>query len=222
MTSTTAIYDSLWLLGLLLQCALLRLLFQRGLTRRIPVFTLLMAFYPLRSTVLFVAFGRLAPATYAATANALSIIDLLLQLTVAAEIALHLIRASGRWKRSNILLIALLPALAWAATFAIIRFLPAHSPIPPDRLQIFASLTMILLSAWAVLRPAPALIRRIALGFAFYGLVNLFATAARASAAAHRDAQLFVFWSYAATAAYLAVVVFWIATLKPAPSPASS
>lgn len=210
-----ALNNSVWILSLVLQFSLLALLFVRGISRRVIAFTTIIAFYPLRSITLFLlAAIHLAPESYATTTNILSIIDLLLQFLVAAEIALQLQRASGLQGRRWLWLLAL-PALAWAGTLLVIQLLPARAPIPPDRLQIFDSLTMILLCVWTMLRPVPALLRRITLGFAFYGAVSLLGSAGRASAAIHRDPQLFARWAYILPAVYLAVVLFWIATLKP-------
>ena len=51
--------------ALALQCALLALVFVRGVARRLPGFTVLLGFYPLRAVVLFVLFGHLATPDYA-------------------------------------------------------------------------------------------------------------------------------------------------------------
>jgi len=216
------INNSLWIVSLLLQCSLLALLFGRGLNRRIPTFTLLLAFYPLRSAVLyFLAAGHLAPAAYAVTYNGLSIVDLLLQMLVAVEIAAHLIRAAGGFSLRRGFLMLLLAGCALAATFIATRLLPANAPLPPDRLQMFNSLTMILLCVWAFSRPVSALSRRVTLGFAFYGIFGLLTTAARTFAAIHRDAHMFALWSYTLSGVWLAVIAYWIAVLKPDASPSA-
>jgi len=214
-----SINNSIWILSLLLQGSLLVLVFVRGLRPRLPVFTLLLAFYPLRSAALFLlAASHLSPAAYAATYNSLTIVDLVLQSLVALEIARQLVASPdrSRTRRSYILL---LPGFASAATYLTTRLLPAHTPIPPDRLQMFVSLTMILLCASALTRSVSPLLRRVTLGFAFYGMFGLMASAVRAFAAIHHDALLFAQWSYILSAAYLVVVVYWIAALKLDTSP---
>lgn len=210
------INNSLWIFGLMLQCTLLLLVCTRGIARRLPVFTVLLAFYPLRSALLFALYGHLGPTTYHATYNGLSLLDLLLQLLVAIEIAAHLLRAYGKPGLRRSLLFILLPCIAWAGTILDVSMLPANSPIPPDRLQIFDSLVMVLLCILVFLWPAVTLLRRVAIGFAFYGAVNLLATAGRTVAADHRDARAFSRWSYTLTAAWLLVVLCWIFVLKPA------
>jgi len=208
--------NSIFAAGLVLQCSLLVLLFVRGLSRRLPVFTLLLVFYTLRAATFFTLAGHLAPAAYASLYNTLSLVDILLQFCVAIAIAIEFLPATSGWTSlRGFLLLFLLAACSWAATLAVTGLLPVNAPVPPDRLQTFDSLTMILLGIWALSRPVPALQRRLTLGFAFFGAVSLLTTAARTVAAIHRDAYLFAQWSYTLSGAYLLVVAYWIAVLKP-------
>jgi hypothetical protein len=87
---------------------------------------------------------------------------------------------------------------------------------------MFNSLSMILLCAWAWTGPVSRVLRRITLGLAVSGLFSLSTIAAHAIAASSRDPHLFAIWSYTLTAAYLAVVLYWIATLKPDPTARTS
>jgi len=196
--------------SLALQCGLLALVFVRGVARRLPCFAVLLGFYPLRSAVLFVAFGHLAPADYAALNDWFSLAGLVLQLVVAVEIGWKIFRMPGRrWGFAA----WAIPVAAWVGTMLLWAALPERSPVPPDRLQIFCSLSMVLLWGWAAVERAPRLVWRVAAGLAAFGAADLMATAGKAAAAMHRDAAAFSGWSYASSGVYIAVVVFWIFAL---------
>ena len=206
-----AINDAVWGASLALQCGLLALIFVRGIARRLPCFTLLLGFYPLRSAALFVLFGHVGSADYAELNDWLSLAGLLLQLVVAVEIGWKLFKMPGRrWGYAA----WLVPVAAWVGTVMFGFLLPGNSPVPPDRLQMFCSLTMVLLWVWAAMEQAPRLLWRVAAGLAAYGAVDLIATAGKAVAAMHRDAPMFAGWSYASSGVYIGVVVFWIFALK--------
>jgi surface polysaccharide O-acyltransferase-like enzyme len=214
MTQTTA-NTVLWTTGLLAQSTLLGLLFSRRLVRRLPAFALLLAFYILRSLLLFGLFGRLAPADYHSLYDALTFADLLLQLLVATALAIAL------WTPRRAPLLLLIPALATTAAWLLGRMLPANAPIPPDRIQIFDWLLFVLLgAAFLLLRTTPPLHQRLAAGFALYGALGIAATVLRTLAAVHRDAHSYALGSYALTGAWLLIVVYWIATRRnPGPKP---
>jgi hypothetical protein len=206
-----AINDALWGASLALQCGLLALVFVRGIARRLPCFTMLLGFYPVRSAVLFVLFGHVAPKDYAGLNEWLLLAGLLLQLVVAVEIGWKIFRMPGRrWGFAA----WAIPVAAWVGTMVLWAVLPSNSPVPPDRLQMFCSLSMVLLWVWAAVERAPRLVWRVAAGLAAYGAVDLMATAGKAAAAMHRDAGAFAGWSYASSGVYLAVVVFWLLMLR--------
>jgi hypothetical protein len=217
-----AINNSLWIAGVALQLWLLRLMLTRGarqrwIARRMPLLTLLLGFYLVRAILLFALFGHVAPAKYAATVRGLSLADLLLQLLVAGEIATQLMRGWGGWTFRRAMLLLLLPCVAWGASSMARQMLPANAPIPPDRLQMFDAALMILLCGVALAWPAAALLRRVTLGLAFYGVFDLMTTAGRTIAAVHRDARAFAEWSYPLSGAWIVVVVYWMVVLKPEP-----
>jgi hypothetical protein len=225
MMTRTTINDLFWTVGLLLQCSLLTLVFLRGIVRRLPLFSGLLAFYLLRSMLLFALFGKVDSAAYASTYDGLTLVDLFLQLLVTAEIAVCLERATGLFTLRRSIPLLLLPVFASAATLLLAHALPAHSPVPFDRIQAFAWSSMILLGglalAWrAAKQPAAALPRRVALGFAFYGIAGIAASLERPFAVLARDARGLAVWSYVLPAAWVLVVVYWIAALR-RPAPAS-
>lgn len=217
--SRVAIINCIWAVSLMLQVALLVMAFRRGVARRLPVFAALLIFYPLRAIALFVLFGHVKPADYAATGNAFSIVDLVLQFCIAMELAARLIRGWGGWTTARGLMLAALGGVSVGATLITSRLLPAHAPIPADRVQIFDCYLLMLICVWAFTEPAAGLLRRVAVGFGLYGLVSLLEIRAHTIAAVHRDGPTYVLWSYIGSGAYLAVVAFWLAFLKVDPEP---
>jgi hypothetical protein len=65
-----------------------------------------------------------------------------------------------------------------------------------------------------------ALPRRVAPGFAFYAMAGIAATLERPFAVLARNARSLAMWSYVLPAAWVLVVVYWIAALR-RPVPAS-
>jgi hypothetical protein len=217
-----AINHSLLALGLILQCSLLALLFTRRLARSLPIFTLLIAFYLLRSVLLLTLFGHIDSDFYAVTYNTLAAVDLVLQLLLAVEIAARLVRAAGGWATHRGALLTL-PCLALVATLWLTQALPAQTRVPPDRLQLFNWFLAVLLCLWAISlrKTAPAatlLLRRLLLGLGAYAFLGIGATILRTLAAANRDALRFTRFSYILPIAWLLVVLYWIAALKPQPN----
>jgi hypothetical protein len=215
----TAINDCFWSLGLASQCCLFALLFLRGIARRLPFFTALLAFYLLRSILLVVLFGHVDPDAYSTTYSGLSVLDLLLQLLVAIEIAVRLTRISGGWATRRDMLFVL-PCLAFGATWLVCQMLPTVTRLPPDRLQLFNWFALLLLGVWSLTLPtnapsAMSILRRVSVGLAAYGLLGILATIARTLAAAHRDARRFAESSYILPIAWLLVVLCWIVLLNP-------
>ncbi|CAN5662921.1 hypothetical protein BH10ACI4_BH10ACI4_26530 [soil metagenome] len=215
----------LWLISLLLQIILLAALFSRNIPRRLPAFTTLIAFYPLRAALLFTLYGHLAPATYGGLYTNLALLDLILQAVVAVELTLHLLREPATQTRSKPLprALALLPvvAAAAAATLLVVRQLPTTAPIPTDRAQTFLSFLYLGIFIWTTATTQSPLLRPITLGFALNASISLFSQTGHITAALHRDAQAYARWSYASAATYLIVVCLWYLTLKPqSPLPA--
>jgi hypothetical protein len=214
-----AINDSVLALGLLLQGSLLALLFTRRIAHRLPLFTALLAFYLLRSALLFTLSGHIDSDAYTDLYNGLSVLDLLLQLVVAIEIAIRLTRVSGGFTTRRDMLFVL-PCLAFGATWLTCELLPIVTRLPPDRLQLFDWFALLLLGVWSLTLPthdppALSLIRRISFGLATYSLLGVCTTIARTLAAAHRNARLFAESSYILPIAWLLIVLCWIVILKP-------
>ncbi|HEX4005267.1 MAG TPA: hypothetical protein VHX60_03770 [Acidobacteriaceae bacterium] len=206
----------LWAVGLALQVGLLVVLYRRGLMRRFPIFTLLITLYVLRSATLYALSGHIDRDTMTALYDFLSMADVALQLGVAAEIALSLVRGRGEWSGVRTLKIVGV-LVAWiAAAAAGVALLPAHSRVPLDRGLAFSSFVMLLLWLWMLVFGQGGAARKIAGGFAIYGAVAVAANLERGYAATHRSAREFVAGSYAPSAVYLGVLVVWLLTLRAA------
>jgi hypothetical protein len=210
----STINNSLWTLSLILQIALVVALFTRHIARRVPCFTALLTFYPLRAALLFGLFSYLKPPDYATLYTTLSYIDLILQAIVAIEITHHLIREPGGITLLRATVLFLVVALAAGATVLVLAQLPTHAPVHPDRVQTFLSFIMIALFVWTIAASRSTILRPITLGLGLYASVSLFAQTGRITAAVHRDAEAYARWSYISVATYLIVVCLWFLTLK--------
>jgi len=207
----SAINNSLWAVGLVLQCGLLALVFLRGIAGRVPSFTVLLAFYPVRAALLFFLAGHIALDDYASLYRGLALAGLLIPLVVAAEIGWSIWKVSGRGRWG----LWLVPVAAWAIAWGVWRVLPDRAPVPPDRVQLFGSVMMILLCGFAVAWRVRGVLRTAVIGLAVFGVVDLLTTAGKSFAAMHRDVAAFAGWSYASSGVYLMVVVFWMVALRP-------
>jgi len=94
----------------------------------------------------------------------------------------------------------------------VLRFTLARAPV--DRVQVFVWLLMIAPFAVALKYARSLNPTRIASGFAAFSLIQLAATFGRAYAFLKDDAGWYLGWSYAPGVGYLAVVIFWLISLR--------
>jgi hypothetical protein len=220
----------LWAVSLTLQCVLLAVLFSRGIARQIPVLGILIGFYVVRSTASYTIFRHLQPATFEFLFSALAIVDVVLQIVTAwvlysaAERSVDEQRSlgAGLGPREPLRGLSMLTRLAVFCVFLIVAagfaisvamFIRVTPRAPVDRSIVFVSGVYLLVFFATVAKKISPLIRRLVGGFAFYAAASIVCQTGRAVAGAQRNAILFNRWSYAAPAAYLAVVVFWIVVL---------
>jgi|GEM_PF-2782054 len=214
--SRLTINRTLWATGLALQCALAVAVFRRGIPRRFPCFAALICFYPLRAGLLFVLASRVDADVYNPLFNAMAFAEILLQAAIAVELIWRINQEMGVESRSSTerrwvaLLIFL--CLAGGLTWLVLRFTPARAPV--DRVQVFVWFLMIAPFAVALRSARSANPMRIAAGFAAFSLIQLAATFGRAHAFLKHDAGWYLGWSYAPGAGYLAVVIFWLISLR--------
>jgi hypothetical protein len=218
-----AVSALVWSTGLVLQLALVVRLFTRRVAHSFPCFTALIAFYLLRSAVLFISYGRIDADNYNTLYEGLQLVELLAQAAVVVELTHHIMRDQGGWTlRRAVAPITLLITTSIATGIAVTQ-LPTRTPIPVDRTQLFFSILAVLIFAWAQsVRTASAIVRHITAGFAVYGIVSISANLGRTYAAIHKDPALYAKWSYAIAVTYLAVVAMWLVVLKRPRETASS
>lgn len=222
VTNTT-----IWTFAFVLQCALVYVAFRRGVARRFPIFGSMLVFYPIRAALLFglSRFGlwaHLRSSDAGSLYSVLSFADVLLQLMVAVELALHLIRGLGGWTQLRALPCLLLLGAACASTLITLFLLPSR--IAADGLQIFAWFALLVLVGAVLKGSRSPNLTLISAGLAVFSLMQLSALAGRTAAFLHRNASQYVAWSYVPALGYLAIVIFWLIALRkeseqiPAPS----
>jgi hypothetical protein len=197
--------------GVVLQAALVFVLFRRGIARRFPAFTSLLTFYLLRAALLFALGGRIDADAYETWHHVLAIVEVALQMWVAVEIVLRLVRARGGWTLKQIVLLLLLAGGACGLAWITLEMAPKKELI--DSLQVLWWFVMVGLFAASLMAARQRNLLRIAAGFAAFSVVQLAALAGRSSAVVHHANRSYVLWSYAPACGYLAVVVFWMLAL---------
>ncbi len=205
-----ALNNSIWSVSLVLQFGLLALMFLRRIAGRIPSFTVLLVFYPVRAAVLYFLSGHLAKDDFLSLYQGLALAALVLVILVAAELGWRLwkVLSRARWG------LLATPVVAAVAAQGLWRSLPTKSLVPADRVEMFGSALMILLFAFALAGRAPEFLRKVTGGLAAFGLVDLMATTGKHIAAERRDAAMFAGWSYANSGVYVLVVLFWMLSLR--------
>lgn len=206
----------LWWSGVTLQALLLLVLFLRSIARRFPVFTLLIGYYLVRSIFLFAMARDLTANSYHAIFNSLSLADICLQVLVAGEIAVHILRAMRRRTPLHPTTVAPLPA-AFVLAACIAAMLPSHGVAPVDRGSAFPLLLMILFFLWAGFARCSIAVLQIAGGFAAYGVIAIGSEVIRHYAALHHNIAVWRAAAYTQSGVYLAVVVFWLAAFTAYP-----
>jgi len=201
---------AIWAAGVVLQFGLLALMFLRRIAGRVPSFTVLLAFYPLRAVVLYFLVGHIAPDDYLSLYHGLAVVALVLVLITAIELSWRLweVLPRARWG------LLATPFVAALIAESLWRVLPMKSLVPADRIEMFESAMMVLLCGFALAGRAPEFLRKVLAGLAVFGLVDLMATAGKNFAAQRRDGAMFAGWSYANTGVYVLVVLFWLLTLQ--------
>jgi len=216
--SRVATNTTIWTLGFVLQCALVYVAFRRGVARRFPIFGSMLVFYPIRAALLFglSGFGLWAPhirgSLAASLYSALSFADVVLQFMVAVELGVHFIRGIGGWTWLRALLCLLMLGAACVITWITLFLLPSR--IAANGLQIFAWFALLVLVGAVLKGSRSPNLSRISAGLAVFSLMQLSALAGRAVAFLHRNAGQYVAWSYVPALGYLAIVIFWLITLR--------
>jgi len=210
--SLLATNTMIWTVAFVLQCVLVYLIFRRGIAPRFPVFSSLLIFQPVRAALLFGLSGHIRSSVTISLYGVFSFIDAAVQLMVAVELALHMISGVGGWTRFRALLCLLLLGAALVFTSIAISLVPGR--VSADRLQIFAWFTLFALFGAMLKGSRSYNLTNISAGFSLFSLVQFSALAGRTVALLHRNAIQYAAWSYVSAIGYLAIVVFWIITLR--------
>jgi hypothetical protein len=198
--------------GIVLQAALVFVLFRRGIARRFPAFTSLLTFYPLRAALLLALSGRIDADAYETWHHVLAIVEVVLQIWVAVEIALRLTRALGGWALKQIVLLLVLAACACGLAWITLEVVAKKELA--DSLQVLWWFVMLSLFAGTLKAARQRNLLRIAAGFAAFAVFQLAALAGRSHALAGHNSGAYIGWSYLPACGYLAVVVFWLCALR--------
>jgi hypothetical protein len=210
--SRLATNTTIWTFGFVLQCVLVYVVFRRGIARRSPVFASMLVFRPVRAALLFGLSGHIRSGLASLLYGVLAFTDDALQLMVAVEVALHLIRGIGGWTRFRALLCLLLLGAASVFTWITLVLVPGR--ISPDRLQLFAWFALLALFGAVLKGSNSPNLTRIAAGFSVFPLVQFSALAGRTVAFHNRNAGQYAAWSYVPAVGYLGIVIFWLITLR--------
>lgn len=196
--------------GLILQTVLVVVLWRRRLALAVPSFTLLIVFYLLRSICLFLLSNKLQRTELGELYDALALVDLGLQLLVAAEITFQILRKAGKRTWAYGSKITALCALSIAAAAAISIAIPARGRLAADRGSAFAAILMLLIFVWARVVRANWMLRMVTGGFALFGIAGIATGMMRSHAITHRQMVTYAVGSYIEIAIYLGVILFWI------------
>lgn len=220
LPSRTTVNDSILAAGIALQCALVGVIFLRGVARRFPGFAALLIFYTLRAGSLFLLVRYLDADAYRTLFRVLEAVEVLLEIWVGAEIVKGLLseQASeqesqqGRRTQSRAAILVLLPCAALGLTWGVASMLPQKQLA--DRVQMLAWFLMLALfaAAWKAARSKSLV--RIPAGFAAFAVFQFAALAGRMYATAHHATGAYILWSYVPACGYLAVLIYWIGALR--------
>ena len=212
-----------WAAGFLGHLVLLAVLFTKGRSRQFPFFTALIGLNVFKTSTLFLV-GRFgSDATYLRTYMAVWLLDVLLQIAVAYEVAAHVFRPLGRWApdvRTGLLVLglgslAIATGLTWMAApgaskweFAALIKANFFSSVLFGELL----LGMVILSVTVGL-PWRTHVARIAYGLGAYAVVCVLIEAGHALYSGLQGATLGAVLTLSRNGTYLMVLGFWIATL---------
>ena len=205
----------LLVIALVLQVWLLFLLFRGRLASQVVLLSALLCFYIVRSSLLFGLSHYISRTAFETLYSWLSLLDIILQIAVAVELSLAILRSGSKLLLRLSLLIPLCFLIAAAFARALTAVLPTHSPVPADRGVLFTGFLFLLLLAWSVSVRLTPWRRSVFIGLAVIGGSGILSQSVKTIAALHRNVHLFSFWSYENAAAYLIVLLFWVLCCKP-------
>lgn len=205
---------TLLVISLALEIWLLFLLFRRRMTSQVVLLSTLLFFYIVRSSLLFWLPHHISRTAAATLDSWSSLLDIMLQIALAVELSLAILRSGSKSLLPRGLLIPLFFLLAAAFTGALAAVLPAHSPFPADRGTLFTGFLFLLLLVWSFFVRLTPWRRSVLIGLAAIGASGILSQSARAIAALHHNAHPFSLWAYGNAEVYLIVLLFWVLCCK--------
>ena len=219
-----------WAAGLLAHIVLLVVISTRHRAETFPFFTTLISANIVKTITLYLVALHGTRYSYRVTYSCLTAVDLVLQLCVVYEVALHVFRPTGRWapdvRRGFVIVVvasitvaaglttlAETPAKTWLAA-VLIRGNFFSSALMSE---LFAGMIVLSVTVGLPWKPHAA---RIAQGLGFYSLVTILTEAGHNIFGMERSSTISGDLTLLRIVTYLTCVMYWIVTLwRDAPAP---
>ena len=219
-----------WAAGLLAHVVLLVVIATRHRAETFPFFTTLIAANIVKTITLYLVALHGTTYSYRVTYSSLTAVDLVLQLCVVYEVALHVFRPTGRWapdvRRGFVIVVA--ASITVAAGLTTLAETPAKTWLAAVLMrgnffssalmsELFAGMIILAVTAGLPWKPHAA---RIAQGLGFYSLVTILTEAGHNVFGMERSSWISGDLTLLRIVTYLVCVTYWIVMLwRDAPAP---
>jgi hypothetical protein len=219
-----------WAAGLLAHVVLLVVIATRHRAETFPFFTTLIAANIVKTITLYLVALYGTTYSYRVTYSCLTAVDLVLQLCVVYEVALHVFRPTGRWapdvRRGFVIVVA--ASITVAAGLTTLAETPAKTWLAAVLMrgnffssalmsELFAGMIILAVTAGLPWKPHAA---RIAQGLGFYSLVTILTEAGHNVFGMERSSWISGDLTLLRIVTYLVCVTYWIVMLwRDAPAP---
>jgi hypothetical protein len=219
-----------WAAGLLVHIALLVVIVTRHRAETFPFFTTLIAANIVKTITLYLVALHGTRYSYRVSYSCLTAVDLVLQLCVVYEVALHVFRPTGRWapdvRRGFLIVVA--ASITVAAGLTTLAHTPAKTWLAAALMrgnffssalmsELFAGMIILAVTVGLPWKPHAA---RIAQGLGFYSLVTILTEAGHNIFGMERSSRISGDLTLLRIVTYLLCVMYWIVMLRrDAPAP---
>ena len=220
----------LWAAGLLAHIVLLVVVSMRHRAKTFPFFTALIAANIVKTVTLYLVALHGSRSSYRITYSCLTALDLVLQLCVVYEVALHVFRPTERWapdvRRGFVIVVA--ASITVAAGLTTLAQTPSRTWLAAILVrgnffssalmsELFAGMIVLSVTVGLPWKPHAA---RIAQGLGFYSLVTLLTEAGHNVFGMERSSRISGDLTLLRIVTYLICVLYWIVMLwRDAPAP---
>ena len=219
-----------WAAGLLAHIVLLVVIATRHRAKMFPFFTTLIAANIVKTITLYLVALYGTRYSYRVTYSCLTAIDLVLQLCVVYEVALHVFRPTARWAPDVMrgFVIVVVASITIAASLTTLAETPATTWLTAVLIrgnffssalmsELFAGMILLSVTVGLPWKPHAA---RIAQGLGFYSLVTILTEAGHNIIGIERSSRLSSDLNLLRIVTYLICVMYWIVMLwRDAPAP---